>query len=92
MFLRDLLQPWHVLVLLVLAAFVALIVIVATRTSRPSPPPSYLPPPYTPSPPPQPGEDPAATLAKAKTMLDQGLISQSEYDQVKQNVLAKMQR
>ncbi len=35
-------------------------------------------------------EDPVAKLQKAKQMLDAGLISQAEYDEVKQRILAEM--
>jgi hypothetical protein len=33
-------------------------------------------------------EDPAAQIAKAKTLLDQGTITQTEFDQIKQKALA----
>jgi hypothetical protein len=32
--------------------------------------------------------DPAAQIANAKALLDQGTISQAEFDQIKQNALA----
>jgi hypothetical protein len=35
-------------------------------------------------------EDPVAKLAKAKQMLDQGLISEAEYESVKAKILASM--
>jgi hypothetical protein len=34
------------------------------------------------------GQDPAAQIANAKTLLDQGTISQAEFDQIKQKALA----
>ena len=37
-----------------------------------------------------PGEDPAARLAKAKAMLDQGLLSDAEYEAVKAKVLGAL--
>lgn len=37
-----------------------------------------------------PAEDPVAKLAKAKQMLDQGLISEAEYESLKAKVLASM--
>jgi hypothetical protein len=43
--------------------------------------------PQTPS---APAEDPVAKLAKAKQMLDQGLISEAEYESVKAKILASM--
>ena len=48
--------------------------------SAPTPPPS-------PAPATAPTEDPVARLAKAKAMLDQGLISQAEYDDLKGKIL-----
>ena len=41
------------------------------------------------APPPAP-EDPVAKLAKAKQMLDQGLISEAEYDSLKAKILSSM--
>ena len=35
-------------------------------------------------------EDPVAKLAKAKQMLDQGLISEAEYDALKAKILGAM--
>jgi hypothetical protein len=37
-----------------------------------------------------PAEDPVAKLAKAKQMLDQGLISEAEYDSLKAKILSSM--
>jgi hypothetical protein len=37
-----------------------------------------------------PAEDPVAKLAKAKQMLDQGLISEAEYDTLKAKILSSM--
>lgn len=34
------------------------------------------------------GDDPASQIANAKTLLDQGAISQAEFDQIKQKALA----
>ncbi len=107
MFIRDLLQPWHLILLLFLGAVVAAIVLiilaiiraVSRAEQRQQPrqvgyqptlpygqPPTY----YRPSAPSE--NDPAAILARAKAMLDQGLISQTEYDDTKRHVLAKMQQ
>ena len=47
----------------------------------------YVAPSQTPS---APAEDPVAKLAKAKQMLDQGLISEAEYESVKAKILAQM--
>lgn len=107
MFIRDLLQPWHLLVLLILGAVVAAIVLIVLAIiraiSRPGqrqqpwqggypPTPPYGQPPTHYQPPAPSENDPTATLARAKTMLDQGLISQAEYDDTKRHVLAKMQQ
>jgi hypothetical protein len=35
--------------------------------------------------------DPATTLAQAKSMLDQELITEAEYEAIRQRVLARMQ-
>jgi hypothetical protein len=37
-----------------------------------------------------PAEDPVAKLSKAKQMLDQGLISEAEYETVKAKILSSM--
>ncbi len=90
----GLLQPWHLLVIVFLmgiAAVIVIVIVAATRGTRPPAPPIY-PPTYPPHLPQPPGTDPTATLAHAKSMLDQGLISQAEYDEMKRTVLARMQR
>lgn len=57
--------------------------------STPPPPPAAAaaPPPPPPAPPAPAEEDPVAKLAKFKQMLDQGLISQADYDAAKNKVL-----
>lgn len=47
----------------------------------------YMPQAQAPVPAPAQAEDPMAKLAKAKAMLEQGLIEQSEYDELKQRIL-----
>jgi hypothetical protein len=57
--------------------------------STPPPPPAAAaaPPPPPPAPAAPAEEDPVAKLAKFKQMLDQGLISQADYDAAKNKVL-----
>jgi PH (Pleckstrin Homology) domain-containing protein/putative oligomerization/nucleic acid binding protein len=45
---------------------------------------------HLPGPGPAPPEDPVAKLAKAKQMLDQGLISEAEYEALKARILGAM--
>lgn len=50
----------------------------------------YVPPPSAPSPTATAAEDPVEKLARAKAMLDQGLISETEYDTLKAKILSSM--
>ncbi len=83
---------WHLLVLGLIVLAVVLLVRAFSRSNagarffNPPYPPAYPPPGPAPAPP----ADPATTLTQAKSLLDQELISQAEYDSIRQTVLARM--
>lgn len=98
MVVRDLLQPTHLIILLLLIGVPALMITLVVRSSRPTLSASYHPPhsyanttPPGMAPPSLPLQGtPSARLAEAQRMLNSGLISHDDFAALKRRILEEM--